>query len=561
MTRSNGAQPPPGPGRHPRPARQWPDVPGLGIRVAVAAITLLVLAPVAGLVAFAMNGSDGLWPHLAAHVLPDALRQTLLLMLGVGALAGSIGVAAAWLVATRDFAGRATLEWMLLLPLAMPTYIVAFAYADLLHPVGPVQTALRALLSLPPGPVLPDIRSLPGAILLLGTVLYPYVYMNARAAFLMRAAPAVEAARSLGAAGPRLFARVALPLARPAIAAGTGLAMMETLGDIGASEFLGVRTLTVAVYDTWVTRGSIEGAAQIALATLAGVAALVGLERHFALRRDRAETETGLPVRRPCRGWCGPAAGLACVLPVAIGFALPALHLAIAAALRIAEFGLPGDLPVWLWNSARLALPAAALTLAAGFLLAFARRHAGGMLATVGLRAATVGYALPGTVLAVGMLAVLGPLGLSGTAAALMLAYLVRFLAIPVGAFESGYARIPAEADDTARSFGAGPLALARRIHLPQLRPSLAAASVLVFIECMKELPATLLMRPLNVETLATHIYGEAARGTYEDGAVAACAIVLAALAPVAMIGMKARAGTRPAMFTATAGGFRQAGA
>ena len=254
-------------------------------------IALLVLAPVAALVAIAAQGSGDLWPHLLAYVLPDAIRDTAALLVGVGCVTVVVGVGTAWLVATCRFPGRDLFEWALLLPLAVPTYIVAFVYLDVLHPLGPVQTALRALFGIsdPRGLSLPDVRSIGGCILLLGFVLYPYVYLAARATFLMQSAPALEVARTLGAGRLATFLRVALPLARPAIAVGTTLALLEALNDIGASEFLGVRTFTVSIYSTWVNRSSLPGAAQIALVMLAAVIALVLLER-WGRRRSEEHT-------------------------------------------------------------------------------------------------------------------------------------------------------------------------------------------------------------------------------------------------------------------------------
>lgn len=533
------------------------------VLLAAAAVpAALVAVPILGLAALAAHGSGALWPHLLQYVLPDAALETLLLLSGVGLIAAIVGVATAYLVTAFSFPGRALLAWALLLPLAVPTYIIAYAYADVLHPAGPVQSALRMLLGAGPGALLPEIRSLGGCILLLGFVLYPYVYLNTRAALLMQAADSMEAARGLGASGLVLFRRVALPMIWPAVAVGVGLVMMETLGDIGASEFLGVRTLTVSVYVTWTTRGSIEGAAQIALAMLAVVALLLWAEWRATTLRDR---EGGGGERRPLRrrltGLRAAAAFAACALPIGIGFGVPAVHLAISAWLRIAAFGLPAGLGDWVWNSARFALIASLATLAAGSLLAFCWRVTSGRLPALLLRTASLGYALPGTILAVGLL---GPLGLaddavagvfgrvpswlylSGSAAALVLAYMIRFLAIPAGALEAGYARLPAAIDDAALGLGARLWALATRVHGPLLTPALSASAVLVFIECMKELPATLLLRPLNVETLATHIYGEAARGTYEDGAVAALAIVVVGLLPVAMLVRSQRAPVTP---------------
>jgi iron(III) transport system permease protein len=262
----------------------WPD----GWQVAAVCIAATVLLPLLALAWTAAQGSDGLWSHIAANVLPHATRNTVLLLLGVGVLTVALGTGSAWLVTAYDFPGRRVMAWALLLPLAVPTYIVAYAYLDLLHPLGPVQSAVRALLGYdsPRDFRLPDIRGLAGCIVLLGFVLYPYVYMTTRAMFMTQAASLLEAGRTLGAGRLELFRRVALPLARPAIAVGAALALLETLGDIGASEFLGVQTLTVSVYTTWITRSDLAGAAQIALTMLVFVLALIALER-FGRRRQR----------------------------------------------------------------------------------------------------------------------------------------------------------------------------------------------------------------------------------------------------------------------------------
>lgn len=535
----------------PRPGRRW--------LLASVAVALLALAPAAGLVGLALRGSGDLWPHLAAHVLPRALLDTLLLLAGVGAVVSAVGVGTAWIVTAYRFPGRRLFDWALLLPLAMPTYIAAYAYLDLLHPIGPVQTTLRGLFGVarPQDLRLPDIRSLGGCVALLGLVLYPYVYLTTRALFLTQSANMLEAARTLGAGGFRAFASVALPLARPALAVGVALALMEALNDIGAAEFLGVRTLTVSIYSTWVNRSSVEGAAQIALALLAIVLALVWLER-FARRRHGVATAANAPRRASARtpgplgqGLCV----LACALPILLGFGAPAAYLADAAWARVAEFGLPPQLGREIYASMAFAGAATLLAVALGFLVAYAARMTReAPMARVALRAASVGYAMPGAVLAVGLLTPLAAfdnavdglmrqafgvstgLLLSGAGAALVYAYVVRFLAIPIGAAEAGLARIPLTLDHAARSLGAGPAAVAGRVHLPLAAPAVGAAALLVFVDAMKELPATLLLRPLNVETLATHVYGEAARGTYESGAVAALAIVLCGLPPVALI-------------------------
>ncbi|MDP4022586.1 iron ABC transporter permease [Methylobacterium sp. NEAU 140] len=538
--------------------------PRLAGWAAAALLAACLLAPVLSLAAEAMGGSD-VWPHLTAHVLPQALRDTALLLAGVGLIVASLGTGCAWLVSAFEFPGRRWLEPALLLPLAVPTYVVAYAYLDLLHPLGPVPSALRAALGLarPRDLALPDLRSLPGCTVLLGLVLYPYVYLPARALFAMRAGTLLEAARILGAGPVRAFVRVALPLARPAIALGTGLALMEALNDVGAAEFLGVRTLTVQVYATWVNRSDLAGAAQIALVMLASVVGLIGLERLARGGRDYAGTgrRERPAARRSLRGW--PAAlalGLG-VLPVALGFLVPAGYLAVEAVRRLRFSGLPASLPREALSTVLYAGLATALTAAVGLLVAAAPgllgRRAGGAL----IRLAGLGYAMPGTVLAVGLLAPLAALdaGLAaaggrligdvpalvglGTGTALVAAYTLRFLNLAVGATEAGLARIPAALPDAARVLGRSRLATLALVQVPLAWPAFAAGALLVFVDCAKELPATLLLRPLNVETLATHLYGEASRGTYEDGAVAALLIVALGLLPVALLTRLPRTG------------------
>ncbi|MCX5571640.1 ABC transporter permease [Kaistia nematophila] len=544
----------------PRPAPARSDRPW---RIGSAILVLLALAPIGGLAFFASRGSGELWPHLIANVLPVAARTTALLLLGVGILVTVLGIGTAWLVTAYRFPGRRLFEWALLLPLSVPSYVMAFAYLDVVHPVGPLQTGLRHLFGIadPRGLRFPEIRSLGGAILLLGLILYPYVYLPVRALFVMQSASLLEASRTLGAGRFRAFRTVALPLARPAVAVGVSLALMEALNDIGASEFLGVRTLTVAIYTTWVTRSSIEGAAQIALVMLAIVFALGLLERlgrrgmNYSAPRGNAQ-----PMAQPLSGGAALLAVVACALPILLGFIVPASYLVVSAARRIALGGLPADLWIWTGNSVLFAAIAAALTIAIGLFLATAGRMSRRKSLHGMIRLAGIGYAIPGTVLAVGLLvpiagldnwianAVKGVWGrspgliLMSSGAALVLAYCLRFQAITIGGIESGFSRISPSIDMAARSLGAGTARLSGGIHMPLLSPAIAAAGLLVFVDCMKELPATLLLRPFNFETLATYVYGEAARGTYEDGAIAALVIVFAGMLPVALL---ARAGTR----------------
>jgi iron(III) transport system permease protein len=531
-------------------------------------VACLTALPVLALALVAAHGSGDLWPHLVGTVLPAAALETALYLAGVGAMALALGAGTAWLVAGFAFPGHRILSWALLLPMAMPTYIAAYAYLDVLHPVGPVQTLLRALLGIadPRGLQLPELRSLGGCILVSGFVLYPYVYLNARAAFAGQAADALWAARSVGATGWRLFLRIGLPMARPAIAVGVSLALMEALNDVGASEFLGVRTLTVSIYVTWLTRGSLEGAAQIALALLAFVVLLLSLERWG--RRGTVFVGDPQPMdARPLDGARGWLASAACALPILCGFAVPASYIALKAWERVAEFGLPAELWGWIGNSAFYAGWGAMLTLGFGLLLAFAARM--GQAAV--LRLGSLGYALPGGVAAVGLIIGLGtiddwldrlwqaltgelaPVLLMGSGAALALAYAIRFLAVPAGGLDAAYARVGEDFDCAARGLGCRPGRLLWRIHLPMLRAPLLAAGLIVFADAMKELPATLLLRPVNVETLATALYGEAVRGTYEDGAVAALALIVIAMLPAVLLahlgpdGRTARASERVA--------------
>ncbi|REG47024.1 iron ABC transporter permease (plasmid) [Paracoccus versutus] len=528
---------------------------GMGWQAAALAVAALVLLPVLALGLFALRGSPGLWAHLVSNVLPVAARQTVILLLGVGAIVATLGTVTAWLVAACDFPGRRFFGWALLLPLAVPTYIVAYAYLDLLHPVGPVQGAIRGWLgySSPREFRLPDIRSMPGCILLLGLVLYPYVYLPVRALFAMQAGNLLDAGRSLGAGPVAGFLRVALPLARPAVAIGTALALMEAMNDIGAAEFLGVRTLTVSVYSTWINRSDLPGAAQIALAMLAITMALVMLERRG--RRRQRYAAGAQPLRRTrLGGWRAWGATLVCALPVALGFAAPAWYLVGAAWARYRFAGLSPRIIEEAGNTALFAALATLVALVLGLVVTGAARMRPGRLTRSMARLSTLGYAVPGTILAIGLLPVIaladrqiaavsqallgaGPgLLLLGSGAALVYAYVARFLAIATGGIEAGLSRVPASLDHAARTLGRSPGQVFRQVHVPISRPALAASGLLIFVDCVKELPATLLLRPLNFETLSTHLYGEAARGTYEDAAIAALIIVVIGILPVMVL-------------------------
>ncbi|QOF76908.1 ABC transporter permease [Variovorax sp. 38R] len=528
-------------------------------------IALGVLAPVLTLAWLAFGSGVGHWGPLFAHVLPQAALNTALLLAGVGTLVLVIGTGCAWLVTAHDFPGRGVLNWALLLPLAMPTYIVAFAYLDLLHPIGPVQGAIRWMLGFdsPRQFRLPDLRSMPGAIFVLGFVLYPYVYMTARAMFMTQPAHLMEAARTLGENRRGAFFRVALPLARPALAVGLSLALLETLNDIGASEFLGVNTLTVAVYTTWITRSDLAGAAQIACAMLFVVVALVWLERNGRQHQRFGSAQRMRAVQpRRLHGGAAWAATATAALPVLIGFVAPALYLVWESAKRLHQGGgISQGLVASLGNTLALAAGVTVVAVAAGLVVAWASRSQGTSpnRARWQARAATLGYAVPGTVLAIGLLtpalafdaALAGAMGwqglpLMGAGIVLVVACAIRFLAMPVGGIEAGLARIPPAIEQASRLLGETTGGTLRRVHLPLLQPAIAAGALLVFVDAMKELPATLLLRPANFDTLATWLYAEAARGTYEEGAIAALAIVVAGLLPVVLLARN-QLGTTPA--------------
>jgi len=525
-------------------------------------ITFIVLAPVVVLGWHSLQGATDHWQHLLHHVLPTAFSNTLVLLIGVGVLVTALGVGSAWLITAYQFPTRGILSWALLLPLAVPTYIVAFAYLDILHPIGPVQTLIRELLgySSPRQFRLPDIRSLAGAIFLLGFVLYPYVYLSTRAMFATQAASLLEAARVLGESQRSVFYRVALPMARPAVAVGVSLALLETLNDIGASEFLGIQTLTVSIYTTWVTRSDLAGAAQIALSMLVLVATLISIERYGRRHQRYSQNQRSHPVQPfVLKGGAALIAMALGWIPVAIGFIAPAWYLFSQTIKHLKQTGaVSNQLLTSAWNTVSIALVATVVTIAVGLIVAWAARTVRygqkNTLSHVLAKLASIGYAVPGTVLAIGLLTPLvwvdagishivnwfhttpPQLYLMGTMAALVLAYVIRFLAIAIGGTEAGLARIPPSLEQASRLLGETPASTLKRVHLPLLRPALGAAALLIFVDAMKELPATLLLRPMNFETLATWLYAEAARGTYEEGAVAALAIVLAGLLPVIIL-------------------------
>ncbi len=520
-------------------------------------LSLIALAPIIAIAVIAFQPSGDTWPHLIENVLPGAVRRTVGLMLGVGLLTLLIGTGTAWLVTMYRFPGRRYFQWLLLLPMAMPTYIIAYCYLELLDYSGVVQTGMRGLFGWRNAQDywFPDIRSLGGAIFVMSAVLYPYVYITARASFIAQSVCVIEASRTLGRSASEAFWQIALPLARPALAAGVALALMETLNDIGAVEFFGVRTLTVAVYDTWLDRGSLAGATQIACVMLLFVFALLLIERGLRAGRQFHHT-TGKYRDLPedtLSGLHGTLAVLACSLPLLVGFVLPAGVLVSDAIVHVSS-GLSPAFWQAAVNSLFLAFAAAVLAVAFAVVLAYGRRQTRSQLVQGASLVPAISYAVPGTVLAIGLLIPLAGLdnsidaamrslfgistGLlfSGTAFAIILAYTIRFLAASLGAIEAGLSKISRNIDAAGRTLGATVSDMLWTVHLPLLRPALGAAAMLVFVDSMKELPATLLLRPFNFDTLATQVFTLASLYRYEEAGLSALTIVVVSLAPVLLL-------------------------
>ncbi len=529
-------------------------------------VALLAGLPVAsvGLNLFA-GGTSETWGHLSSTVLPEYIANSLWLCLGVGLGVGVVGVTTAWLTAMHDFPGRRFFEWALVLPLAVPAYVMAYVYTDFLQFVGPVQTFLRDTFGWEHGDYwFPDIRTLPGAMLMFVCVLYPYVYLLARTAFLERASGMLEAARTLGMGPWRAFFAVSLPLARPAIVAGIALALMETLADYGTVAYFAVNTFTTGIYRAWFSLGDRVAAAQLAAMLLAFVLFLLTVER---ISRGRARYHNTTGRNRPMAGarLKGLAAGLAilaCVLPLLLGFILPAgLLLKMALTEGDAQFG--ERFLTLSRNSFVLAGATAAIGVLLALLLAYGARLAKNSLASGLNRLVGLGYAVPGAVIAVGVLIPVTRLDnwlagqwqawfdynpgllLTGGIAALIYAYLVRFLAVALHTVESSLGKITPSMDDAARSLGLGQGETMRRVHVPMLRGSLLTAGLLVFVDVMKELPATLVMRPFNFDTLATQAYTLASDERLAEASTAALAIVVVGLLPLIALSRQVSAARR----------------
>ncbi|HIC8841828.1 TPA: ABC transporter permease [Aeromonas veronii] len=518
------------------------------------AIALLLGLPVIALLFSAFSAEGELFRHLADTVLLDYLGNTLGLVVGVVLLSLLFGVPTAWLVAMCQVPGRRALQWALMLPMAMPSYIVAYVYTDLLDYSGPLQAGLRALFgwNSPADYWFPAIRSLGGAAWVLALVLFPYVYLLTRASFLEQSVSLIHSSRLLGCTPWQSFRRLSLPLARPAIMVAVSLVAMETLADFATVHFFAINTLTTAVYDTWLGYGSLATAAKLSCLMLLAVVLLIALERRSRSRQQVFQKSMGheQPLRYPLKGIGRWLACLWCWGLVLAGFGLPFVIL-LDYGVRYFELSWTPEFVRFAGNSLLISALTALLAMGIALLLGFFRRLDGGIKSLLPLRIAAMGYAMPGTVLAIGVLVPLtaldfaindlaewlgrqGPgLLLTGTITAIVFGYLVRFVAIAIGSVESSMGKISPSLDMAARSLGQGDGGMLRRVHLPLVRRGLFAGAMLVFIESMKELPAALLLRPFNFDTLATHVYQFVSDEMLERGALGAIVIVLVGLLPL----------------------------
>lgn len=498
--------------------------------------------------------------HLWETVLGEYIRNSLALMVGVGTGVLFLGVGTAWLVTMCRFPGYRWLEWALLLPLAAPAYLLAYSYSNLLDYYGPVQGLLRSIFGWQSAPEywFPNIRSLWGAIAVLALVSYPYVYLLARLAFLEQGICTLEASRSLGCNPWQSFTRVALPLARPAIAAGLALVLMETLNDFGTVQYFGVNTFTTGIYSTWFGFGERQGATQLAAFLMIFVFILIVLERWS--RRQAKFYQTSSPKqnlpRYQLRGLRAFTALGFCLFPFLLGFLAPAgylLYLTIAYAQETSNnnfFQLAS-------HSLILSGLTAAIALVLGLVLVYGQRLSGQTLTNFAVKVAAMGYAIPGSVIAVGVLVPAGNfdnwlanwweqiwgvnigLVLSGTIAVLVYAYLVRFLAVALGSLEGSLGKIKPTLDDAARSLGKNPTQILWQVHAPLMTGGLLTAVMLVFVDVMKELPATLVIRPFNFDTLAIRVYQYASDERLVEAAAPALTIILAGMLPVIFLSVQ----------------------
>ena len=518
-------------------------------------LAFVVALPVLIIVASVFGSDSGAtWGHLWRTVLADYVVNSLILMLGVGTLTLILGVPAAWYTAVCEFPGRRLFIWLLPLPLAFPAYIIAYTYTGLLDYPGPVQTFIRDVTGWGPRDYwFPPIRSLGGAIIMLGLVLYPYVFLLARAAFLERSARPLEVSRTLGFGVRQSFFRLALPLARPAIATGVTLALMETLADYGTVQYFGVSTFTTGIFRTFYGFDDLTAASQLSAALLLFVVLLIFMER-YSRRRARYDTSGPGRFEHRIRLTGGQAiwAWVSCMVPVVLGFILPGAVLLKWAVYDAAWDG--SSFLALIWNSFYLAALAALIAVACALVLGYARRNRNTRLVRASVGVSGLGYAIPGAIVAIGVIVPLAWLDhrlidlvksvtgeqiglvLSGSIVALLFAYTVRFLAISLGAVQSGLDKIKPSLDYATRSLGRKPIEVLTEIHVPLMRSTVLTALLIVFVDVMKELPATLILRPFDFNTLAVRAYELASDERLADAAVPSLMIVLVGVAPVILL-------------------------
>ncbi|RZD20760.1 iron ABC transporter permease [Pseudoalteromonas sp. MEBiC 03485] len=516
-------------------------------------IGLLLVTPLGFLLFESLQGDSDVFQHLFDTVLWDYTRNTLLLIVGVGLLSCVIALPLAWLTAYCDFPGRKQFEWALMLPLAMPTYLIAYVYTDLLDYAGPIQIALREWFGWqsPDDYWFFDIRTLTGAIIMIALVLYPYLFLIFKTALREQSFKLVQASQLMGLSPFKSFLRVSLPLGRGAIVAGITLISMEAMADFATVNYFAVSTLTTAVYDTWLGYYSLTAAAKISGIMLLILFLTIMVERFS--RRNQAVYERQSSINSATlyrlKGYAAWAASLACMLVLLLAFILP-VGVLIKYAIAYSDEAWNGAFFNYAWQSFKVAVVVSIATILLSLLVLFYQRIAKQAYSLLPGRLASTGYALPGTVLAIAVLLPLTqlddtlnnwlePFGLSpglllsGTLFAMIFAYVVRFYAIAHGALESSFLRISPSLDMASQSMGKGPLQTLWRVHLPLLKRGILTAGLLVFIECMKELPAALLLRPFNFETLATHVFQYVSDEQLELASISALFIVLVGLIPL----------------------------
>ncbi len=526
-------------------------------------LSIILMFPILCVTYFSFESSGEIWRHLVSTSLPIYVRNTITLMCGVGVLVFVLGVGVAWLTTMCRFPGKKLFEWLLIFPLAFPAYVIAYAYTDLLEYAGPVQALLRDFFNWTNSEDywFPEIRSMGGAILMMSFVLYPYVYLMARTAILEMSVNAIDVHRVMGGTPRQTFLRVIFPAARPAVVVGVSLALMETMNDFGAVEYFAVSTMTVGLIDVWLGMGSLAGGAQIAMIMLFFVMALILVERIGRLNQKLYQQPSSRFQELPCYELTRCKAWLAtvfCFIPILFGFIIPLLVLVRLAQIYFHRSWSPQFLEL-VANSFLLSLCAAVLVVTLSLFLAYGKRLSESPLLVFSSKLCQLGYAVPGAVLAIGVMVPLATVDntidlwartqfgfstgllLSGSVFAIIFAYVVRFLILGLGQIDNSLAKVSPSMDMAARTLGSSPLRVLLKFHAPVLKGGIFVGAMLVFVDCMKELPATLILRPFNFETLATHVYLFASDEMLGEAALGSITIVIVGLIPVIILSLMIR--------------------